>query len=142
VKGAWCGGRHSGGEEREATAPCLSDKGRRAIQEAEEQGRYCLAGLFERVGRGRFVEDEVSKQFSPDSTPAMAGAWRASSSGCSPFRESWGRRSRHLCDLFRMGDGLHVFLSERAPTTEPERSPLRIVQHVPCFSGLPRKAVE
>ncbi|ATB39576.1 hypothetical protein CYFUS_005021 [Cystobacter fuscus] len=41
----------------------LSRNERDAIDEALKQGEYWLARLLEREARGRFVEDEVSKQF-------------------------------------------------------------------------------
>ncbi|HEX5751367.1 MAG TPA: hypothetical protein VFZ09_34400 [Archangium sp.] len=34
-----------------------------AIERAEKQGKYWLARLLEREARGRFVENEVSRQF-------------------------------------------------------------------------------
>jgi hypothetical protein len=41
----------------------LSRQEERAIQIALDKGEYWLARLLEREARGRFVEDEVSKQF-------------------------------------------------------------------------------
>ena len=41
----------------------LSGAEKRAIGEAQKKGEYWLARLLEREARGRFVEDEVSKQF-------------------------------------------------------------------------------
>ena len=41
----------------------LSDAERQAIKNARDKGKHWLARLLEREARGRFVEDEVSKQF-------------------------------------------------------------------------------
>ncbi|WNG31794.1 hypothetical protein F0U62_29755 [Cystobacter fuscus] len=41
----------------------LSRQEQIAIEEAKKRGEYWLARLLEREARGRFVEDEVSKQF-------------------------------------------------------------------------------
>lgn len=52
------------------------------------------------------------------------------------------RGARHASDLLRVRDRLQMFLPQGTISTKPERSLLRIRQHLPRLACLPREEVK